>query len=57
MNPVKLDTDPAAAVSALAHAELQAVEQPLPEDRASALGRLSRISEAETEARRGYRTG
>ncbi|GAA2267931.1 hypothetical protein GCM10010232_70470 [Streptomyces amakusaensis] len=41
----------------LAHAALQAIEQPLPEYRTSTLGRLRRTKEAEAEARRAYRTG
>ncbi|GAA2264504.1 hypothetical protein GCM10010232_65780 [Streptomyces amakusaensis] len=56
IDPDELDADPAAAASALAFAAFQAVEVALPEYRASALGRLGRTGEAETEARRAYAT-
>ncbi|GAA2258719.1 hypothetical protein GCM10010232_56450 [Streptomyces amakusaensis] len=49
----ELDT----AAFVLAFAELQAVEQALPEYRTSPLRWLRRRGEAETEARRAYRTG
>ncbi|GGZ49821.1 hypothetical protein GCM10010387_50130 [Streptomyces inusitatus] len=57
MEQGELDADPAEAASALAFAELQAVEVPLPKYRTSALGRLGRTEEAETETHRAYRTG
>ncbi|GGZ49831.1 hypothetical protein GCM10010387_50150 [Streptomyces inusitatus] len=57
MDPVELDTDPAAAVSALAFAVRQAVGAALLEYRASALGRLGRAEEVEAETHRVYRTG
>lgn len=56
VEPGELDADPAGAASVLAFAGLQAVEAALPEYRSSALGRLGRTGEAETEARRAYRT-
>lgn len=56
VEPGELDADPAMAASALAFTALQAVEQALPEYRSSALGRLGRTEEAETEARRAYKT-
>ncbi|WP_406490687.1 hypothetical protein OHB06_01235 [Streptomyces sp. NBC_01604] len=54
MDPGELDADPVAAASALAFAELQAVQQALPEYRRSALGWLGRTEEAAAEARRAY---
>ncbi|MFD3621496.1 hypothetical protein ACFWWT_41115 [Streptomyces sp. NPDC058676] len=54
MDPGELEADPVAAASALAFAELQAVQQALPEYRRSALGWLGRTEEAAAEARRAY---
>ncbi|WP_185993822.1 hypothetical protein [Streptomyces benahoarensis] len=48
------DLDPAAVTSALAFRALQTVEEVLPEYRSSALRRLARTPQAETEARRAY---
>ncbi|MEU0214846.1 hypothetical protein ABZ281_06825 [Streptomyces sp. NPDC006265] len=56
MEPGDLEANPIAAASVLAFNALQAVEQALPEYRSSALGRLGRTEEAETEARRAYKT-
>ncbi|WLQ45128.1 hypothetical protein P8A22_37785 [Streptomyces laculatispora] len=56
VEPGELDADPAGAASVLAFAALQAVEAALPEYRSSAMGRLGRTEEAETEARRAFRT-
>ncbi|MCK8678513.1 hypothetical protein [Streptomyces lichenis] len=56
VEPGELDQDPAGATSVLAFAAFQAVQAALPEYRASALGRLGRIEEAEAEASRAYRT-
>ncbi|WP_203237896.1 hypothetical protein [Streptomyces sp. CdTB01] len=56
MEPDALDADPALTASALAFAELQAVQQALAEYRSSALGRLGSTPEADAEARRAYKT-
>ncbi|GAA1924108.1 hypothetical protein [Streptantibioticus ferralitis] len=56
MEPGELAANPVAAASALAFTALQTVEQALPEYRSSALGQLGRTEEAETEARRAYKT-
>ncbi|MFD0005101.1 hypothetical protein ACFVJ4_22125 [Streptomyces sp. NPDC127178] len=56
MEPGGLDADPILAASALAFAELQAVQQALSEYRSSALGWLGRTPEAEAEPRRAYAT-
>lgn len=56
LEPGELDADPILAASALAFAELQAVQRALPEYRSSALGWLGRTPEAEAEARRAYAT-
>ncbi|MFF9403824.1 hypothetical protein [Streptomyces sp. NPDC014744] len=56
MRPGELEAEPVAAASALAFTALQTVEQALPEYRSSALGRLGRTEEADTEARRAYAT-
>lgn len=56
MDPDELETNPAAAASALAFAALQAVEHAAPEYRRCALAMLSRTDEAEAEARRAYAT-
>ncbi|MFJ3043863.1 hypothetical protein [Streptomyces tendae] len=56
MEPGDLESNPIAAASVLAFNALQAVQQALPEYRSSALGRLGRTEEAETEARRAYKT-
>ncbi|MEU5437984.1 hypothetical protein AB0G73_32080 [Streptomyces sp. NPDC020719] len=56
MEPGALDADPVAAVSALAFAALQAVEQAAPAYRRNALAMLGRTEEAEAEAKRAYAT-
>jgi hypothetical protein len=56
MEPGELDADPILAACALAFADLQAVQQALPEYPSSALGWLGRTPEAEAEARRAYAT-
>ncbi|RAJ63616.1 hypothetical protein K376_00711 [Streptomyces sp. PsTaAH-130] len=56
VEPGEIDADPAGAASVLAFAALQAVQAAPPKYRASALGRLGRTEEADTEARQAYRT-
>ncbi|WP_424864007.1 hypothetical protein [Streptomyces sp. MMS24-I29] len=56
MQPGELEAEQVAAATAVAFTALQAVEQALPEYRSSALGRLGRTEEADTEARRAYAT-
>lgn len=54
--PGELDADPIGAAAVLAFGALRAVEAALPEFRSSALGRLARTEEADTEARRAFKT-
>ncbi|WP_229898072.1 hypothetical protein [Streptomyces anulatus] len=56
MEPGELDADPAGVDAVLAFTALQTVEAALPEYRSSALGRLGRTKEADTEAAQAYRT-
>ncbi|MFC8705903.1 hypothetical protein ACFUIV_27510 [Streptomyces anulatus] len=55
MEPGELDADPAGVDAVLAFTALQTVEAALPEYRSSALGRLGRTGEADTEAAQAYR--
>lgn len=54
--PGELDADPIGTAAVLAFGALRAVETALPEFRSSALGRLARTEEADTEARRAFKT-